>query len=511
VNSLVDVANPAGDETGSDATGVRILRLLLRGFSGSVAFRFGNGVDHIVGDDKPEFTFVVRDPAVLRSLILRGGTLALAEAYFRGRIDFEGNLYAALELRRHFQALRLGLGQRLTLLREILRLPRRERAEELSVRPDAGGPARDFAHRHSRGSDRAAIAFHYDASNRFYGLWLDRQMVYSCAYFETEADNLDQAQSNKLDHVCRKLRLSRGERLLDIGCGWGGLICWAARHYGVQAHGITLSQQQLEYAREHIAANGLQDRVSVELRDYRDLAHDSSYDKVASIGMVEHVGLANLAGYFNAVSGAVRPGGLFLSQGITRDVEGWKKSQETEFINRYVFPDAEIDTVANMQRSMERAGFEIHDVEGLRAHYALTLRKWVQRLEAAQDEALQEVGELRYRIWRLYMTACAQQFEEGATGVYQILASRRAGVPASIPLTRCDLYVQTASTPFARDDHAKIQEATASKFMNASPLPLPGSARAWLPLPQANPGRARGNAQPPFADPRCWSRPFRRA
>jgi cyclopropane-fatty-acyl-phospholipid synthase len=305
---------------------------------------------------------------------------------------------------------------------------------------DVSGDKSAFAHQHSRNSDQAAISYHYDVSNRFYGLWLDEQMVYSCALFETPTDSLEQAQRNKLDHVCRKLRLARGQRLLDIGCGWGALVCWAAKHYGVRAHGITLSQRQCDFARERIAAEGLQDLATVELRDYRDLQGEGLYDRVASVGMFEHVGLANLAVYNATVHRVLRPGGLFLNHGITHDEEGWNHTVDSEFINRYVFPDGELDTVSNIQLGMERAGFEIHDVEALRPHYALTLRHWVRRLEAAHEEATQEVGEMVFRIWRLYMAACALEFEDGGTGIYQILGSRRGAKSLPVPLTRRDIY-----------------------------------------------------------------------
>ena len=420
--------------------GERVLERLLRGFAGSAAFRIGAGSTHVVGKFPPEFTIVIRDPSVLRTLAFKGSLLPVAEAYFRGLVEIEGDLYAALRLKGHFQRIALRLPERLALLRDLLRIPRPKQAP-----PAANGPAqiaggRSFRHRHTRPSDREAISFHYDASNRFYGIWLDPEMLYSCAYFEDPSWTIDQAQRAKLDHICRKLRLSAGERFLDVGCGWGGLVCWAAARYGVRAHGITISQNQFEYARERVARSGLQDRVTVERRDYRDLPGNAAYDKVASIGMFEHVGLAHLAVYNATVRRVLRPGGLFLNHGVTRDDEGWKKTTETRFINRYIFPDAEVDTVGNVLQGMERAGFEIHDVESLRMHYALTLRHWVRRLEAGQAQAVAEVGEIRYRTWRLYMAACALQFEEGATSIHQILASNRAGGPAPVPLTRRDLY-----------------------------------------------------------------------
>jgi cyclopropane-fatty-acyl-phospholipid synthase len=443
VDSTAFAPGQAPAARGGVAAATRILRRLLGDFHDGAGFRLGNQEPQQVGAKAPRFTLVVEDSAVVRELVLQRSALRLADAYIRGLIDFEGDLYAALGLKQHFKGLRLGLRDQLALLRDALRLPRRPRGHDSGSIGDGFGPAGgrpSFQHRHSRQSDREAIAFHYDTSNDFYRLWLDEQMVYSCAVFQSPQDSLDQAQRNKLDLICRKLRLRSGERLLDIGCGWGALVCWAARHYGVKAHGITLSRNQLEAAQARIEREGLQDRVSVELRDYRDLPGDGAFDKISSIGMFEHVGLARLANYNATVHRLLRPGGLFLNHGITRDEEGWKRTEETLFINRYVFPDAEIDILGNIVRGMELAGFEIHDVEGLRPHYAQTLRHWVARLESARAAALQRVGEARYRTWRLYMAACALQFETGALGVHQILASRPGAGPYPLPLTRHDLY-----------------------------------------------------------------------
>lgn len=415
---------------------MRIVRRLLATFSGSFALRLWNDVTHEFGRTKPAFTLVVWDPIVLRMLVMRPSPLVLADAYFRGWLDCEGDLYAAIHLKAYLQGLSLSLLERAALLFDAIRLPSKSRFVHLEGRN--GDDA--FSHHHSKQSDRAAISFHYDVSNDFYRLWLDENMVYSCAYFETAGDALALAQQNKLDHICRKLRLNKDEYFLDIGCGWGALICWAARHYGARAHGITLSRQQYEYAQQRIIEEGLQDRVTIELRDYRELEGDAVFDKIASVGMFEHVGLNNLALYNATVHRVLRPNGLFLNHGITHDEEGWQQNVDTEFINRYAFPDGELDTVSNIQRGLERSGFEIHDVEGLRAHYALTLRHWVQRLEAKHDEALHYVDETTYRIWRFYMAACALEFESGGTGIYQILASRRGSGCLSAPLTRRDLY-----------------------------------------------------------------------
>ena len=241
-------------------------------------------------------------------------------------------------------------------------------------------------------------------------------------------------------------------------------MCWAAREHGVHAHGITLSERPLEYAGRRIRAEGLEDRVTLELRDYRDLPGEAVYDKVASVGMFEHVGLANLPAYYATVRRVLRPGGLFLNHGITHDEEGWSKTVGTAFINRYVFPDGELDCVSNILLGMERAGFEIHDGEGLRPHYALTLRHWVARLEAARKAAVREVGEAAWRVWRLYMAACALEFEAGGTGIHQILASSRQRGTWPVPLTRADLYRSAVpASGRATDDallNAKVRRLT---------------------------------------------------
>ena len=430
---------PRGAEQASS-----LLQQLFRSFDGSFALRLWNGTTLRLGNAEPHapdptFTLVCHHPGFVRSMVLGRDPLRLVEAYFQGDIDVEGDFFAALNLKHHLHSIRLSFRDRPGALLTALRLQAPGDAGvdfRRSRTPLRGRTVKA----HSKTENRAAIAFHYDVSNEFYRLWLDEERVYSCAYFTNADESLDQAQRNKLEHICRKLRLRPGERLLDIGCGWGALVCWAARHHGVRAHGITLSQQQFEYAQQRIRIEGLQDLVTVELRDYRELAGTGIFDKVSSVGMFEHVGLANMPAYLAAVMMVLRPGGLFLNHGITHDEEGWNKSLTTEFINRYVFPDAELDCVSNIQLGMERAGLEIHDVENLRPHYALTLRHWVQRLEANRDAALREVDEPTYRVWRLYMAACALGFEAGTTGVYQILASKPNRGEWPVPLTRGDLY-----------------------------------------------------------------------
>ncbi len=261
---------------------IRIFDRLMRGYRGTVALRLWDDRLHASAGKSSNFTLVVRDPVVLRRLVLDRNPVQLADAYFQGVLDFEGDIYDALKLKSHLAGLSLSWRDKLALLRDAIALPIRIEQSLKPVDTMASRIARRFSHRHSKDSDRAAISFHYDVSNAFYHLWLDEQQVYSCAYFTHPYASLDQAQRNKLDHVCRKLRLQRGERLLDIGCGWGALVCWAAQHYGVQAHGITLSQQQLAYAQARIQAQGLQNLVTVELRDYRDLEGEAVYDKVST-------------------------------------------------------------------------------------------------------------------------------------------------------------------------------------------------------------------------------------
>lgn len=416
-----------------------ILARLFCNYPRSLAIRLWNGETLGIGNGAPEFTLVFRRPAPLRDLVLGRGAVRLADAHFRGEVDVEGNLYAALELKDYFAALRLSVRDRIVLALNALRL------DSVRARKPNGDAHRRplrarLVRHHSRRENQAAIDFHYDVSNEFYRLWLDEQMVYSCGYFETAEDSLDQAQRNKLDYICRKLRLRPGERFLDIGCGWGALVIWAAQHYGVRAHGITLSANQHYLASARIREAGLQNLVTVELIDYRKLGGDGEFDKIASVGMFEHVGLKNLPTYFGAAHRLLRPGGLFLNHGITHEEEGWKRTLSTEFINRYVFPDGQLDTIGNVQRVVERQGFEILDVEALRPHYALTLRHWVTRLDRAQVQALQIVGEQTFRVWRLYMAACARQFDQGDIGVYQVLATKRASFNNPVPLTRRDLY-----------------------------------------------------------------------
>ena len=297
--------------------------------------------------------------------------------------------------------------------------------------------------RHTRYFDRKAVSRHYDVSDEFFRLWLDRRRVYSCAYFRRADDTLDVAQEQKLDHICRKLRLAPGERFLDIGCGWGALALWAAGHYRVRALGVTLSRNQHAYAQAAIREQGLEDRCEVRLLDYRDVPAEGGFDKIASVGMFEHVGSKKLALYFGKIAQLLKPGGLVLNHGITLNAPGQRElgSGIGEFIDDYVFPGGELVHASQVISEMSAQGLETCDLESLRPHYARTLWSWVDRLEGNRQAAVAAVGEKTYRIWRIYMAGSAHAFERGWMSVYQVLAGKpHANGALGLPATRDDIY-----------------------------------------------------------------------
>jgi len=285
--------------------------------------------------------------------------------------------------------------------------------------------------------DREAIAYHYDVSNDFYALWLDKKMIYSCGYFENGDEDIGTTQNAKLEYICRKLRLKPGERLLDIGCGRGGLVVHAARKYGVRALGITLSRAQMEHAQTCIHAAGLSDRCEVRLLDYRDLRERGAYEKIVSVGMVEHMGAANLAEYFCQAFRLLRAGGLFLNSGISRPGNR-RPSPEPTFTDIYIFSDGELVTIATLLDNAEQAGFEVREVESLRDHYHLTVRHWLQRLEARAPEARQIVSDRTYRTWRLYLAGSAYYFQKAFLNLYQTLLEKADRGESGVPLSRED-------------------------------------------------------------------------
>lgn len=297
--------------------------------------------------------------------------------------------------------------------------------------------------RHDRARDADAIRFHYDVSNDFYRLWLDARMVYSCAYYREGGETLEAAQEAKLDHICRKLRLAPGERFLDIGCGWGALVMHAAKRYGADATGITLSENQHALASERIRAAGLQDRCRVRLQDYRDVVGEGLFDKIASVGMFEHVGLKNLPLYFATVRRLLADGGIALNHGITAaDPDSREVGLGAgEFVEQYVFPHGELPHLSLVLRELSAAGLEVMDAETLRLHYARTLAEWSRRLEANLEAARRHAGEKRTRVWRLYLAGCAHAFEQNWVTIHQVLAVKSSD-PARNPLpwTRDYMY-----------------------------------------------------------------------
>lgn len=434
-HSLQDVTLTGGAATVSGdrlaIIGAGIVAKVLADYSGGIAIRLWDGA-LVHGTFDAPCTVIFKEPGALRDLILHRNLLRLAKCYLTGAIDVKGDLVSLFDLKTHLDNLDLSLGARLHLLHQALRLPK------LSHR---GFTRNRLAKLTSHRNSRASIAHHYDVSNDFYRLWLDPEMVYSCAYFSATDQSLAGAQQDKLDYLCRKLRLEPGQTLLDIGCGWGALALWAARHYGVQVHGITLSQEQQRLAQERVRAAGLEEQIRIELLDYRDLPEDAQYDRVVSVGMFEHVGVKNFPTYFGTVRRVLKPGGLFLNHGITSET-GWQHTPLTRFMNRYIFPDGELACISGVTAAMEQAGFEILDVESLRRHYALTLHHWMGTLETKRDAAIRHSSEVTYRLWRLYMAGCAYYFDEGSIGLHQVVVGHQHALQP-VPLRRDDLYTNS--------------------------------------------------------------------
>jgi len=350
---------------------------------------------------QPAVTLRINDASAI-PLLLTPSLDNLGQLYVEGRLDIDGTLHDIIDC-----AYALA-DATLTEASHLMRV------------------VRHFSH--SKREDQSAIAYHYDVSNDFYRQWLDRNMVYSCAYFERGDEDLDQAQLNKIDHILTKIRLQPGQHLLDIGCGWGALVVRAAEHYGARCTGITLSEQQFEYARERVRAAGLADRVEIRLQDYRELS--GQYDRITSVGMFEHVGRNNLVDYFSIIRRLLRPDGWVMNHGITSTdpAGGETRHGGGEFIDRYVFPQGELPHLSQVAHSMQQAGLEIFDVENLRRHYQRTLVHWAERFEASTGKIRELVDDKTYRIWRIYLAGCAHAFAIDAISIYQVL-----GRPADLP------------------------------------------------------------------------------
>lgn len=393
------------------------LESLVIGLVGSdlpVRIRAYDGTD--IGPRDAVTTIMLRSKDALIRVITAPGELGIARAYIAGELEIDGSIYDVLELRHAMSEVKFTPGQ----VRDLVRLVGLRNVRRLQPPPEEHRTKR--GRRHSRGRDVDAISHHYDVSNEFYELVLGSSMTYSCAVFSDFGDSLMQAQKNKYELICRKLGLHREKRLLDIGCGWGGMVLHAAKYHGVEAVGVSLSQNQVDYAKKRVADAGLADLVDIRFQDYRDVP-DGPFDAISSIGMFEHVGSQQLGRYFDQVYALLRPGGRFLNHAISRTTTSKRgRLSRAGFMDRYVFPDGELHEIGTVVSAIHDRGFEVRHVENLREHYALTLRHWVTNLEDHWYDAVAMTSLGRAKVWRLYMAASAVSFEDNSLHVDQVLA-----------------------------------------------------------------------------------------
>lgn len=407
-----------------------------------MSIRLWDGSIHPLGPNVTgPLTLIINHPGVVASLLKGPNLDKVIRHYIHKNLDFEGGTLFDIGEQLVFNKSRKRLKEisKARLIKKLapfLLVPSLSPEASRSYKGDETGSAE------AKEDAKKFIEFHYDVSNDFYKLFLDERMIYTCAYFTDWNNSLDQAQFDKLDMICKKLRLKPGEKMLDIGCGWGGLLIHAAENYGIIGHGVTLATEQYNYATEAIKAKGLEDKITIELKDYRDL--DQQFDKISSIGMYEAIGIEQVPVYLNKVRSLLKPDGLFLNHGITR--KGKKKKTkfssrpEQRALQKYIFPGGELDDLGNTIAKMEQTGFEIQDVEGWRMHYQLTTKLWCDRLTARKEEAIELVGEQAYRIWVVYLAGCSLAFLKGSARLYQTVATQNAkGMPAT-PQTREDLY-----------------------------------------------------------------------
>ncbi len=391
-------------------------------------------------------TLKINTPNAFRRLLYAPAELGLARAYITSEIDIQGDIFDALNIRQQLevigkQSLKLKTPERLKLIKSIAKLG--AFGPPLKPPPEEMRPG--LIHRaHTKENDSASISHHYDVSNDFYALFLGKSMTYSCAFFKTPELTLDEAQNFKYELISNKLGLTTDMKLLDIGCGWGGMLIYACQNFGVDGVGITLSKEQAAFANKKIRLLGLEDKITVRIQDYRDISGET-FDAISSIGMFEHVGLDHLKLYFTKVRSLLKDSGRFLNHGISRPFRklGFHRNgfNRNSFINRYVFPDGELIELGAVVSAMQECGFEVRDVESLREHYALTLKHWVRNLESQYEKVVDIVGENRARTWRLYMAASQLNFEQNRTSVHQILGVSTPKSGASgMPLNRLAMF-----------------------------------------------------------------------
>jgi cyclopropane-fatty-acyl-phospholipid synthase len=420
-----------------DPGGVASLLAALLGGQPSVRLRAYDG--SAAGDPEATAAIVVRSPDALSRILTAPGELGFCRAYVTGDLDLEGDMFDVLRVVDDVREVRPSRQHAAT----YAALAKRAGLRRLPPPPEE---ARLHGRRHSRARDAAAISYHYDVSNEFYRLVLGPSLTYSCAVWSPATETLEDAQAAKYELICRKLDLRPGMRLLDVGCGWGGMLLHAAHHHGVDAVGVTLSHEQAELARKRVVEAGLADRVEVRFADFRDVS-DGPYDAISSIGMFEHVGLSELAAYFERCHALLAERGRLLNHAIGRPGHAptprWEQvlhggysraGLHRTFFDRYVFPDGELHEVGSVVSAMQAAGFEVRHLESLREHYALTLRRWLVNLETNWDAAVREAGEARARVWRLYIAVAALGFERDQHQIHQVLATATAGGDSGMPL-----------------------------------------------------------------------------
>src|SRR4051812_1140653 len=413
-----------------------IFAALSAGYPGSFAVRLWDGSTWQGGSGLAAFTFVLKHPGAVRAMFWPFSKVGFGESYIFDDFDVEGDVFALTGWLRHLVARqdRTRLWDKVRLLRGLLKLPNQKNPRD---RSKAGRPT-EGDHRIAR--EREAIWYTYDLPGEFYRLFLDRNMQYTCGYFARADEDLDAAQERKLDYICRKLRLKPGERFIDFGCGWGNLIAFAAKQYGVEAVGVTLSGEQAKWAERNIAEAGVDGRAKVVLCDYREFSDPVPFDKASSVGMGEHIGNANLRVFFAKIAGCLRPGGAYLHHSITLR-PNTPYPRWTPFARKYVFPNGELQTILHVLTSAAGAGFEIRDVESLREHYVLTLENWVRRLEANRVKVLELADEVSYRIFRIYMAGATMGFRSGVYNLNQcLLVKPYPDGSSGLPLTRAAWY-----------------------------------------------------------------------